>query len=114
MVESQSLLFMQAEAQDVVTGPAGSAEFTVLPKFTEPGGNVEPGSLVAAMPGTIVAVKVTEGDAVAAGDPLVVMEAMKMELAVTAPIDGVVTSVPVQVGDTVTAGQTLAVIADPS
>jgi propionyl-CoA carboxylase alpha chain len=98
----------------VVTGPAGSAEFTVLPKFTEPGGNVEPGSLVAAMPGTIVAVKVTEGDAVAAGDPLVVMEAMKMELAVTAPIDGVVTSVPVQVGDTVTAGQTLAVIADPS
>ncbi len=45
-----------------------------------------------------------------AGDTLVVLEAMKMELAVTSPTAGTVTAVPVSVGDTVTAGQVLAVV----
>ncbi len=62
------------------------------------------------MPGTIVAVAVEVGDAVAAGDVLVVMEAMKMELSVTASVAGVVTAVPVAEGDSVEAGAALVVV----
>ncbi len=94
----------------VVTGPDGSVDLRPVPRFVEPGDTVEAGSLVAAMPGTVVAVQVSEGDTVDAGDTLVVLEAMKMELAVTSPTAGTVTAVPVSVGDTVTAGQVLAVV----
>lgn len=92
----------------------GSTEFAIVPRFVEPGSAVAAGSLQSAMPGKIVAVKVTEGDAVSAGDTLVVMEAMKMELAIKSPTDGVVTSVTVQAGDTVDAGAVLAVVEEQS
>ncbi|MEL7208741.1 MAG: acetyl-CoA carboxylase biotin carboxyl carrier protein subunit, partial [Actinomycetota bacterium] len=71
-----------------------------------------PGSLVASMPGTVRAVPVAVGDAVAAGDTIVVMEAMKMELALTAPTDGTVTEIDVAVDDTVETGTLLAVITE--
>jgi biotin carboxyl carrier protein len=45
------------------------------------------------MPGTVLSVDVALGDAVVAGQTLGVLEAMKMELALTAPFDGTVTSV---------------------
>ena len=48
------------------------------------------GTLVAPMPGTVVAVLVAEGDHVVAGQVLGMMEAMKMELALRAPFDGTV------------------------
>jgi 3-methylcrotonyl-CoA carboxylase alpha subunit/acetyl-CoA/propionyl-CoA carboxylase biotin carboxyl carrier protein len=51
------------------------------------------GSLAAPMPGTMLSVDVALGDAVVAGQTLGVLEAMKMELALTAPFDGTVTSV---------------------
>jgi 3-methylcrotonyl-CoA carboxylase alpha subunit/acetyl-CoA/propionyl-CoA carboxylase biotin carboxyl carrier protein len=51
------------------------------------------GSLAAPMPGTVLSVDVALGDAVVAGQTLGVLEAMKMELALTAPFDGTVTSV---------------------
>ena len=81
-----------------------------LPRFVEPEDQVEAGSTVATMPGTIVAVSVEVGDTVAAGDVLVVMEAMKMELSVTASVAGVVTAVPVAEGDSVEAGAPLVVV----
>jgi acetyl/propionyl-CoA carboxylase alpha subunit len=59
------------------------------------------------LPGRVVAVRVSEGDAVAAGDELVVVEAMKMEHAVKAPSDGVVRAVLCEAGDQVVRGQTL-------
>ena len=62
------------------------------------------------MPGTVIAVKVAVGDAVAAGQPLAVIEAMKMEHTVTAPIDGVLTDVPVRAGTTVALDATVAVV----
>lgn len=93
-----------------VTGPGGGSVFGVVPRFVEPEDTLDPGSTVASMPGTVVAVHVVEGDAVEVGDVLVVMEAMKMELAVTATTSGVVTSVPVEVGATVGAGTVLAVV----
>ena len=66
------------------------------------------GDLVAPMQGTILKVLVAEGDDVAAGDPIVVLEAMKMETSLVAQAAGTVTEVAVSAGDTAQAGQILA------
>jgi acetyl-CoA carboxylase carboxyltransferase component len=58
--------------------------------------------------GTVVAVPVTTGEAVASGTPLVVIESMKMEHPVTAPADGTVDAIAVGVGDVVGTGDLLA------
>jgi acetyl/propionyl-CoA carboxylase alpha subunit len=71
------------------------------------------GSLHAPMPGTVLRVDVEEGQDVAAGEPLVVLEAMKMELAVSAPADGTVTAVLVAAGDLVARGQALVELDGP-
>ena len=65
------------------------------------------GDLTAQMPGQVVEVMVAEGDAVTAGQALVILEAMKMEIRVTAPADGVVATVMVNAGDVVERGQSL-------
>jgi acetyl-CoA/propionyl-CoA carboxylase biotin carboxyl carrier protein len=59
------------------------------------------GSLDAPMPGTVIDVRVEPGAAVAAGETLVILESMKMELAIQAPADGVVADVFVATGDRV-------------
>jgi biotin carboxyl carrier protein len=61
-------------------------------------------SLAAPMPATVVAINVTAGQTVNAGDVLVVLEAMKMELAVTAPQDGRVRAIACHVGELVQPG----------
>ncbi|MBA3999197.1 acetyl/propionyl/methylcrotonyl-CoA carboxylase subunit alpha [Brevundimonas sp.] len=68
------------------------------------------GSLRAPMPGKIVAVSAEPGQTVAKGQSIVVLEAMKMEHALTAPFDGVVGELGVAVGDQVTDGAVLATI----
>ena len=65
------------------------------------------GTLLAPMPGTVLAVDVAAGEAVAAGQRLGVLEAMKMELALTAPFDGTVEVVGAARGDQVGLGQLL-------
>ncbi len=65
------------------------------------------GSLAAPMPGTVLAVLVSPGDAVEPGQALVLLEAMKMELSVVAPAAGVVSAVLVDEGELVSAGQRL-------
>jgi acetyl-CoA/propionyl-CoA carboxylase biotin carboxyl carrier protein len=62
------------------------------------------------MPGTVLVVKVAAGDVVKAGTPLLIVEAMKMEHTVTAPIDGVVAELPVRAGQQVALDETLAVV----
>ena len=69
-------------------------------------------SLVAPMQGTVVKVTVTEGQEVAAGDQIVVVEAMKMEQPINAHKAGVVTGLAVEVGGGVTSGQVVAEIKD--
>ncbi len=59
------------------------------------------------MPGRVALVSVVEGASVAKGDPLVTMEAMKMELSLTAPRDGKIASVTVVAGDQVSEGALL-------
>ncbi|CAM3699282.1 acetyl/propionyl/methylcrotonyl-CoA carboxylase subunit alpha [Nocardiopsis rhodophaea] len=68
------------------------------------------GALRSPMPGTVLSVPVERGQRVTAGTPVVVVEAMKMEHAVTAPIDGVVTRLEVAPGRPVAMDMLLAVI----
>ena len=62
------------------------------------------------MPGKILDVKVKPGDAVKEGDFLLILEAMKMENEVVAPIKGVVKEVRVNPGDSVNRGDVLVII----
>jgi acetyl-CoA/propionyl-CoA carboxylase biotin carboxyl carrier protein len=62
------------------------------------------------MPGTVLAVRVAAGDRVGAGTPLLVVEAMKMEHAITAPVDGVVAQLYVQAGQQVALDEPLALV----
>jgi acetyl-CoA/propionyl-CoA carboxylase, biotin carboxylase, biotin carboxyl carrier protein len=64
-------------------------------------------SLEAPMPGTVLLVHVSDGDRVQAGDVLMVLESMKMELSITAPHDGVVADVQLEPGDRVALKQPL-------
>jgi acetyl-CoA/propionyl-CoA carboxylase biotin carboxyl carrier protein len=66
------------------------------------------GELRAPMPGQVLLVPVAVGDMVSAGDPVVVLESMKMELVLAAPVDGSVTELTVAPGDKVAVDQTLA------
>ncbi|WP_037306686.1 ATP-binding protein [Amycolatopsis orientalis] len=68
------------------------------------------GPVTSPMPGTVLVVKVAAGDVVSAGTPLVVVEAMKMEHTITAPIDGVVSELPVRAGQQVALDETVAVV----
>ena len=71
------------------------------------------GSLEAPMPGTVLLVHVADGDAVEAGDVLLVLESMKMELAITSPYAGTVAGLALATGDRVSGGQPLVrVVAD--
>ncbi|MGF6271846.1 3-methylcrotonyl-CoA carboxylase alpha subunit [Massilia sp. UYP11] len=65
------------------------------------------GRLTAPMPGKVVAVLAQSGETVAKGEPLVIMEAMKMEHTISAPSDGLVEEVLYQVGDQVADGAPL-------
>lgn len=62
------------------------------------------------MPGTILDIKVSAGQAVKKGDVICVLEAMKMENDIPAPCDGVVASINVQKGASVSANDTLATL----
>ncbi len=93
-----------------VDGPDGHVSLTRTPRFTDPARRVADGSLLAPMPGSVVAVAAAAGDDVAPGQPLLVLEAMKMQHTITAPGAGVVADLPVVVGDQVGAGDVLAVV----
>ncbi|MGX1474893.1 UNVERIFIED_CONTAM: acetyl-CoA/propionyl-CoA carboxylase biotin carboxyl carrier protein [Streptomyces canus] len=75
------------------------------------GGHTGADSLTAPMPGTVTVVKVAVGDEVAAGQSLLVVEAMKMEHVISAPHAGTVAELDVTAGTTVAMDQVLAVIA---
>ncbi len=85
---------------------APKAEPKAAPKAVPAGGN----TVTAPMPGTILDIKVKEGDAVSSGDVLLILEAMKMENEIMAPADGTVTSIQVQKGASVNAGDVLIVL----
>ncbi|PKH37960.1 propionyl-CoA carboxylase alpha chain [Nocardioides alpinus] len=93
-----------------VDGRARSACLREVPRFTDPADAVASGSLLAPMPGTVVKVVAGVGGGVAAGDVVLVLEAMKMQHSVTAPHDGTVTEINVEPGAQVASGEVLAVV----
>jgi acetyl-CoA/propionyl-CoA carboxylase biotin carboxyl carrier protein len=68
------------------------------------------GPVTSPMPGTVLVVKIAKGDVVSAGTPLIVVEAMKMEHTITAPVDGVVSELHVRAGQQVALDEALAVV----
>ncbi|MGW2106762.1 acetyl/propionyl/methylcrotonyl-CoA carboxylase subunit alpha [Streptomyces sp. NPDC001948] len=92
----------------------GSYTLTALPRFTDPTDRTEPGSLLAPMPGTVVRVAdgLAEGAAVTAGQPLIWLEAMKMEHRILAPATGTLTALHAAPGLQVEVGTLLAVVQD--
>ena len=80
------------------------------PRFTVPGSDLPSGGLVAPMPGSVVEVRCAVGDAVTAGQVLVVLEAMKMEHHIAAPFDGMVTELLISPGGQVENGALLLLI----
>jgi acetyl/propionyl-CoA carboxylase alpha subunit len=93
-----------------VDSPLGATSYTVVPRFPDHSHDAVAGSLVAPMPGAVVRVLVEIGDVVATGQPLVVLEAMKMEHTVATPVGGAITDVRVISGQQVEAGAVLVVV----
>jgi len=108
-VEHRLAVSIAGEAVDV-EGDGWAVSLTALPRFPDASAHVAEGSLVAPMPGTVTAVHVAVGDEVSAGQPLLVLEAMKMQHPVVAGAAGVVRSLDVVPGAQVDAGTVLAVI----
>ncbi len=106
--EAQSVFVVRDERDIVVF--AGGNRFAVAvddPLMARRGGAADSGTLFARMPGVVVAVHVEDGAEVAAGTPLMAVEAMKVEHTIRAPADGVVTMVNFSVGDRVAEGAEL-------
>ncbi|MFC0313270.1 acetyl/propionyl/methylcrotonyl-CoA carboxylase subunit alpha [Gordonia phosphorivorans] len=98
--------------QVFVDWPGAGVAFTRAPRFIDPSSVARPGSLLAPMPGAVIRVAVAEGDRVTQGQPLLWLEAMKMEHTISAPSDGVVAVLAVTEGQQLSVGDVLAVIAD--
>ena len=107
-----------------VAGPRGEVTATLLGRPLEltvldelhalaldaAGAAAGSGVVAAEIPGLVIEIRVREGQTVKRGEPIVVLEAMKMQNELAAPCDGVVASVTAQAGRTVNAGDTLVVI----
>ncbi|MFI9112455.1 acetyl/propionyl/methylcrotonyl-CoA carboxylase subunit alpha [Streptomyces venezuelae] len=93
---------------------AGRHRLTRRPRFTDPREQTAPGSLLAPMPGTVVRVAdgLAVGARVEAGQPLLWLEAMKMEHRVIAPASGTLTALHAAPGRQVEVGVLLAVVSD--
>lgn len=96
-----------------VDSARGPVHLIALPRFPEPGSTVEKGSLVAPMPGSVIRLGAEIGDTVAAGQPLIWLEAMKMEHTIAAPVDGVLAELNVKTGQQVEVGAVLARVEAP-
>ncbi|MFE2144322.1 biotin/lipoyl-containing protein, partial [Streptomyces sp. NPDC059456] len=101
-----------APAETYVDSVLGAHTLTPVPRFADPQDRTEPGSLLAPMPGTVV--RVAEGlaprDAVTAGQPLLWLEAMKMEHRIVSPASGTLTALHATLGHQVEFGALLAVV----
>jgi hypothetical protein len=87
---------------------APKAAPAAAPKAAAPAVSAGSVKVTAGAAGKVFKVEASVGQAVKAGDPVIILEAMKMEIPVVAPQDGTVASIDVAVGDAVEAGATLA------
>jgi acetyl/propionyl-CoA carboxylase alpha subunit len=91
-----------------VDSPLGPVRLVAQPRFPDPDSAVAHGSLLAPMPGSVTRVGAAVGDKVKAGQPLIWLEAMKMEHTITAPGGGVLAELNVAAGQQVDVGAVLA------
>ncbi|MDT5118777.1 MAG: propionyl-CoA carboxylase alpha chain, partial [Mycobacterium sp.] len=98
--------------QVFVDGPLGPVRLVAQPRFPDPESAVAQGSLLAPMPGSVIRVGAAIGDQVTAGQPLIWLEAMKMEHTITAPSGGVLAELNVAAGQQVDVGAVLARVED--
>ncbi|MBV7431553.1 MULTISPECIES: acetyl/propionyl/methylcrotonyl-CoA carboxylase subunit alpha [unclassified Acidovorax] len=104
---TRAAVYAQGEVDHVFT-PRGATQITAIDLLAHAGeAAAEGGRLTAPMPGKVVSFAVKAGDAVTKGQPLAVMEAMKMEHTIAAPADGVVQELLYAPGDQVTEGAEL-------
>ena len=89
-----------------------SVGIEVLDRFPEQDASDVAGACVAPMPGKVIAVNVQEGAEVTQNQPLVILEAMKMEHTVSAPCNGIVEKLLVREGQQVDAAALLAVVSE--
>ena len=88
-------------------GPAPASPAASPPQRRSAPAAAGPGAVIAPMVGVVKEVVVASGAAVKAGDKVIVLEAMKMDIDVVSPTDGTVAEVSVSAGDSVTEGQQL-------
>jgi acetyl/propionyl-CoA carboxylase alpha subunit len=88
----------------------GSIAMTPVERLPAPAAAGEPGSLVAPMPGAVVRIEAVIGSQVKAGQPVLVLDAMKMEHQILAPADGILAELRVKPGTQVDAGEVLAIV----
>ncbi len=104
---TRAAVYAQGEVDHVFT-PLGATQITAIDLLAHAGeAAAEGGRLTAPMPGKVVSFAVKAGDTVTTGQPLAVMEAMKMEHTIAAPADGVVAELLYAPGDQVTEGAEL-------
>ncbi|GAA1606825.1 biotin carboxylase N-terminal domain-containing protein [Nocardia ninae] len=96
-----------------VDSPLGPVSVRRLPRFSDPADQVATGSLLAPMPGSVIRLGAEVGSHVEQGQPILWLEAMKMEHTIAAPAAGVLSAVNVTVGQQVEVGAVLAVV-DPA
>ncbi|MEU7603865.1 biotin carboxylase N-terminal domain-containing protein [Streptomyces sp. NPDC041003] len=99
-----------------VDSALGAHTLTPVPRFPDPQDRTEPGSLLAPMPGTVVRIAegLAPGSPVTAGQPLLWLEAMKMEHRILAPASGTLTALHAATGQQVEFGALLAVVQEES
>jgi pyruvate carboxylase subunit A/propionyl-CoA carboxylase alpha chain len=97
-----------------VDSPLGPVQLVALPRFPDRSAALAHGSLLAPMPGSVLRIGAAVGDTVTAGQPLIWLEAMKMEHTVAAPGDGVLVELNVETGQQVDVGAVLARVDDQS
>ena len=100
----------QVGAEVYVDASDGSSALSEVPRFGDQQKVVPAGSLLAPMPGLVLRVLAEVGAVVTAGQPILVLEAMKMEQTVSAPASGVVAELRAKAGEQVSTGQVLAVL----
>ncbi|MFF0608976.1 acetyl/propionyl/methylcrotonyl-CoA carboxylase subunit alpha [Nocardia tengchongensis] len=93
-----------------VDSPLGPVAVRRLPRFEDPADQVAEGSLLAPMPGAVIRLGAAVGDQVEKGQPILWLEAMKMEHTIAAPTAGVLTELNVSAGQQVEVGAVLAVV----
>ncbi|WP_194827022.1 biotin carboxylase N-terminal domain-containing protein [Nocardia sp. XZ_19_231] len=93
-----------------IDSPLGPVAVRRLPRFTDPSEQVAAGSLLAPMPGSVIRLGAAEGDLVKQGQPILWLEAMKMEHTIAAPATGILSALNVTVGQQVEVGTVLAVV----